>query len=189
MPDDASNRVTGDCLIVQPIHAAGLGKLTRAGLQLCTSTATDAATLAREARHCVAVVTRNNGFPAQAVDAATSLRVIGVHGTDPMAVQEATLAGLAVVNTPGTNARSVAEHAVALILALAKRLPAADRAARAGNFRFKYSSRLLELHGRTLGLIGFGNIGHTRFLRLVETAIRDWQYSLSVALRSKGHTF
>src|SRR5436309_3434652 len=112
--------VSGDCLIVQPIHPAGLDRPRRAGLQLCTSTATD---------------------------------------TAPLAVREATQAGIAAVNTPGTNARSVAEHAVASMLAFAKMLTAADRATRAGNVGFKYSSRLIELHGRTLGLIGFGNIG------------------------------
>jgi D-3-phosphoglycerate dehydrogenase len=102
MLEDAPNMVTGDCLIVQPIHPAGLERLARAGLRPRMATATNAATLAREARHCVAVVTRNEGFPAQAVDAAEYLRVIGVHGTgtDPVAVREATQAGIAVVNTP-----------------------------------------------------------------------------------------
>ena len=142
------------------------------------ATATGGATLAREARHCVAVVTRNEGFPAEAVDAAAYLRVIGVHGTgtDPVAVREATQAGIAVVNTPGTNARSVAEHAVALMLALAKMLPAADRATRAGNFGFKYSSRLIELHGRTLGLIGFGNIGQITARLAVGFGMRMFAY-------------
>jgi D-3-phosphoglycerate dehydrogenase len=57
-----------------------------------------------------------------------------------VAVRDATQAGIAVVNTPETNARSGAEHAVALMLTLATMLPAADRATRAGNFGFEYSS-------------------------------------------------
>ena len=153
--------VSGDCLIVQPIHPAGLERLSEAGLQPRLASATDAATLAREAADCIAVVTRNIGFPAQAIAAAPHLRVIGVHGagTDPVAVPEATHAGIAVVNTPGANARSVAEHAVALMFALAKALPAADRAVRTGNFGFKYDAGLVELQGRTFGAIGFGQIG------------------------------
>ncbi len=102
--------ITGDCLIVQPIHPAGLHRLSEAGLRPRLATATDTATLAREAADCIAVVTRNIGFPAQAIAAAPRLRVIGVHGagTDPVAVPEATRAGITVVNTPGANARSVA---------------------------------------------------------------------------------
>ncbi len=76
-----------------------------------------------------------------------------------MAVPEATRAGITVVNTPGANARSVAEHAVAMMFALAKALPAADRAVRAGNFSFKYNASLVELYGRSFGVIGFGQIG------------------------------
>ena len=146
---------------MQPIHAAGLDRLARAGLRPRLAAATDTATLVREAADCVAVVTRNTGFSAEAIAAAPQLRVIGVHGTgtDPVAVPEATRAGVAVVNTPGANARSVAEHAVALMLALAKALPAADRAVRAGDFGFKYNAGLVELHGRTFGVIGFGQIG------------------------------
>ncbi|WP_315833616.1 hydroxyacid dehydrogenase [Bradyrhizobium prioriisuperbiae] len=161
----ATSRVTGerlgDCLIVQPIHAAGLDRLERAGLRPRLATATDAVTLAREAAGCIAVVTRNIGFPADAIAAAPHLRVIGVHGagTDPVALPEASRAGIAVVNTPGANARSVAEHAIALMFALVKALPAADHAVRTGNFGFKYNAGLLELQGRCFGVIGFGQIG------------------------------
>ena len=110
----------GVCLIVQPIHAAGLAQLRAAGLEIRAATGLAPAILAREAADCVAVVTRNGGFPAEAVLAAPRLRVIGVHGTgtDPVAVPEATRAGIAVVNTPGANALSVAEHAIGLIFAL-----------------------------------------------------------------------
>lgn len=162
---NATRRMTGDrqgnCLIVQPIHVAGINRLAEAGLRPRLATATDATTLAHEVADCIAVVTRNIGFPALAIAAAPHLRVIGVHGagTDPVAVPEATQAGIAVVNTPGANARSVAEHAIALMFALAKALPAADHAVRTGNFGFKYNTGLVELQGRCFGLIGFGQIG------------------------------
>lgn len=153
----------GTCLIVQPIHESGLARLRAAGLEIRAATGLAPAILAREAADCVAVITRNGGFPAEAVEAAPRLRVIGVHGTgtDPVAVPDATRAGIAVVNTPGANALSVAEHAIGLIFALAKAIPQADRAMRDGDHDFRYGARLVELAGLTLGLVGFGAIGQT----------------------------
>lgn len=146
---------------MQPIHAAGIQRLRAVGLVPRDASGIDAATLAREAADCIAVVTRNGGFPAQAIAAAPHLRVIGVHGTgtDHVAVVEATRDGIAVVNVPGGNSRSVAEHAIGLIFALAKAIPQADRAVRAGDHDFRYGTRFVELAGLTLGLIGFGAIG------------------------------
>lgn len=153
--------ITGPCLIVQPIHAAGLDRLRAAGLAPRPAGGTDPETLAREVADCVAVVTRNTGFPARALAAAPALRVIGVHGTgtDHVALAAATAAGIAVVNTPGANAVSVAEQTLALIFALAKALPGADRSVRSGDDGFKFTTRLVELAGLTLGLVGFGAIG------------------------------
>ncbi len=152
--------ITGPCLIVQPIHAAGLDRLRAAGLEPRPASGTDSETLAREVADCVAVITRNTGFPARAI-AAAPLRVIGVHGTgtDHVATAEATAAGIVVVNTPGANAVSVAEQTLALIFALAKALPEADRSVRTGDDSFKFTARLIELAGLTLGLVGFGAIG------------------------------
>lgn len=160
-PGSSPAHLSGTCLIVQPIHAAGLARLRAAGLAPRFAGSVAATALAREAADCVAVVTRNAGFPAEAVAAAPRLRVIGVHGTgtDPVAVAEATRAGIAVVNTPGANARSVAEHAIGLIFALAKAIPQADRAVRAEDHDFRDRARLVELAGLTLGLVGFGAIG------------------------------
>ncbi len=157
----ATSPLAGSCLVIQPIHAAGLARLREAGLTLRSASGIDPMTLAREAADCVAAVTRSAGFPAEAVAAAPRLRVIGVHGTgtDPVALGPATQAGIAVVNTPGANARSVAEHALALAFALAKAVPSADRAVRADDHGFKYAARLVELNGLTLGLVGFGAIG------------------------------
>ncbi|MFT4464966.1 MAG: hypothetical protein ACMX3H_10060 [Sodalis sp. (in: enterobacteria)] len=65
---------------------------------------------------------------------------IGVHGVgiDGIDVDAADALGIAVFNTPEMNTRSVAEHALALMFALIKRIPAADSAQRAGHFAFKY---------------------------------------------------
>ena len=80
-------------------------------------------------------------------------------GVDPVAVSAATEAGICVVNTPTANVQSVAEHAIALVFTLAKQITMADRAARRGDFGFKYQADLIELSGLKLGLLGFGHIG------------------------------
>ena len=66
--------------------------------------------------------------------------------------------GIRVVNTPGANAQSVAEHALALILACAKNIPMADRALRNGDWGFRERVHPLEISGHRLGLVGYGHV-------------------------------
>jgi len=86
------------------------------------------------------------------------LRMIAVlgTGTDNVDLQAADRLGIVVTNAPGANARSVAEHAIALMLAVARHVPAHDRSLRAGEWRH-YEG--VELDGKTLGVVGLGNIG------------------------------
>ena len=94
------------------------------------------------------------------IAAAEKLKVIGRAGigVDNIDLGAATAAGICVMNTPFGNAITTAEHAIAMMLALAREIPAADRSTRAGKWE---KSRFMgvELHGKTLGLIGCGNIG------------------------------
>jgi D-3-phosphoglycerate dehydrogenase len=83
------------------------------------------------------------------------IAIVGT-GTDNIDLDAADRYGVAVCNTPGANARSVAEHAIALMLAVAKHIPLADREMRAGDWRHHLG---LELEGKTLGVVGLGNIG------------------------------
>src|SRR5262249_42162806 len=78
---------------------------------------------------------------------------------DNVDVEAASARGVLVVNAPGANSISVAEHACALMLALARSVPAADRAMKTGAWEKK---RFLgsELRGKTLGVAGLGRIGH-----------------------------
>lgn len=150
-----------ECLLVQPIHDAGIRRLEEAGVAVRSASRPDMATVAAEIGDAVAVVTRNAGLDARAMDAAPRLRVVGNHGVglDPVDVAHATRLGIPVVNTPGANASSVAELAIALMLALLKRLPQADRATRTGDGRFRYAARFRELSGKRVGIVGFGAIG------------------------------
>ncbi|HMC31899.1 MAG TPA: phosphoglycerate dehydrogenase [Candidatus Angelobacter sp.] len=91
---------------------------------------------------------------------ANKLRVIGRAGVgvDNIDLEAATKAGIAVMNTPGANAVAVAEHTMALMLALARQLCRADSTTRAGKWE-KKSLQGTELRGKTLGIIGLGRIG------------------------------
>src|SRR3974377_728234 len=79
-------------------------------------------------------------------------------GVDNIDVPAATAAGVVVMNTPFGNSITTAEHAIALMFALARQLPAADASTQAGKWE-KNRFMGLELYGKTLGLIGAGNIG------------------------------
>jgi D-3-phosphoglycerate dehydrogenase len=91
---------------------------------------------------------------------APRLRVVGRAGigVDNIDVEAATEFGVVVMNTPFGNAVTTAEHTIAMMMALARRIPAADRSTRAGKWeKSKFTG--IELAGKTLGLIGCGNIG------------------------------
>jgi D-3-phosphoglycerate dehydrogenase / 2-oxoglutarate reductase len=77
-------------------------------------------------------------------------------GTDNFDLDAAGRHGVTVCNTPGTNARAVAEHALALMLAVARRIPSVDREVRAGRWP---RDLLTQLLGKTLGVFGTGTIG------------------------------
>ena len=97
---------------------------------------------------------------AEVIAAGTKLQVIGRAGVgiDNIDVDEATRRGIVVVNAPTGNTVSAAEHTLALMLALARHIPQASTALKGGAWqRSKYMGT--ELRGKTLGIIGLGNVG------------------------------
>lgn len=94
------------------------------------------------------------------LDAAKNLKVVGRAGigVDNVDIPAASAAGVVVMNTPFGNSITTAEHAIALMFALARQLPEADASTQAGKWE-KNRFMGVELTGKTLGLIGAGNIG------------------------------
>ena len=97
-------------------------------------------------------------FSKRVIDACPPLRMISIWGTgtdnvDHDACRER---GIVVTNTPGVNANSVAEQTLALMLAVARQIPAMDRGTRAGEWP---RAMLVQLEGKTLGILGLGAIG------------------------------
>lgn len=170
-----------DCVVVQPIAGVGLDLLRAAGLSLHVASDRSLGALAPHLAAARAVVTRDAGFSAEAIGLSPRLKVIGVHGTGTNAVAKdvARDRGIAVVNTPGANAQSVAELTLALMLACTKRLVEADAAVRAGDFAFRYRQRSHELQGRTLGLVGFGHVSRrvARLALAFDMTVLGWSRS------------
>ena len=97
---------------------------------------------------------------AEAIDSAPNLKVIGRAGigVDNIDVAAATQKGVVVMNTPYGNAITTAEHAIAMMMALARRIPAANASTQSGKWE-KSKFMGVELTGKILGIVGCGNIG------------------------------
>jgi len=97
-------------------------------------------------------------FSAAVVDACERLRLISIWGTgtDHIDYAATRARGITVTNTPGVNAHAVAEHTIALMLAVARRIPSMDAGVRAGEWP---RGLLVQLEGKTFGVIGLGAIG------------------------------
>jgi len=97
-------------------------------------------------------------FTDRVLAACPRLRLVSIWGTgtDNVDLAACRARGVAVTNTPGVNAHAVAEHTLALMLAVTRRIPALDRDTRAGQWP---RGLLVQLEGQTLGLIGLGAIG------------------------------
>ena len=94
------------------------------------------------------------------IEAATNLKVIGRAGigVDNVDIPAASRKGIIVMNTPFGNSITTAEHAIALMFAVARQMPAADASTQAGKWE-KNRFMGVEITGKTLGVIGCGNIG------------------------------
>jgi D-3-phosphoglycerate dehydrogenase len=116
----------------------------------------------------VAIIVRYGKVGAAVMDAAPSLRVVSKHGsgTDTIDQAAAQARGIAVRAAAGANAAAVAEQAMALLLACAKSVVQLNARMHAGHWD-KATHKSIELHGRTVGLVGLGAIGQ-RFARICQ---------------------
>ncbi len=103
-------------------------------------------------------VVGNARVPRRVIENSTKLAVISKYGVgvDNIDLQAATECGVLVHNAPGANAVSVAEMTIGLLISLSRRLKEIERSVREGGWRVTVGQ---ELYGRTLGIVGLGNIG------------------------------
>src|SRR3954464_10172536 len=146
-------------LIAEPLAAAGIEHFkAQAGWNVIVSNPKE---YAQHLATADALLVRSAVQVTKAVlEQAPKLRVIGRAGVgvDNVDLDAATRAGVLVMNTPGGNAISVAEHTLALMLAMARRIPQASASTRSGKWEKK---KFLgsELRGKVLGVVGLGSIG------------------------------
>lgn len=141
-------------------------KISERGLELLRGTGWDivspaAAALPGELAEADGLIVRSaTKVTKELLAKADRLRVVGRAGVgiDNIDVEAATHRGVLVMNTPGGNSVSVAEHTLALMLALARSVPQSNASIHAGRWE-KSSASGTELRGKTLGLVGFGRVG------------------------------
>src|ERR1700690_1998439 len=111
---------------------------------------------------------------AEVLRKAPKLKVIGRAGVgvDNVDLNAATAAGVLVMNTPGGNAVSVAEHTLGLMLAMARSIPQATASTKSGKWE-KKKFMGAELRGKTLGILGLGYIGQ-------EVVKRAWGFEMKI---------
>jgi D-3-phosphoglycerate dehydrogenase len=148
-------------LIPQDVSEVGKRYLREKGYEIKMGSGTDIETLKDEVRDCHAILARIASYPAEVLKAGRNLKVIGRHGVgvDNIDVEAATELGIYVTNAPESNAGSVAEHTLGLIIAVARHFVSCDAALRAGDFEIRDRVVGNDLEGKVLGLIGVGMIG------------------------------
>lgn len=140
---------------LEPLRAAGFALEKRVGLS--------GEELREAVRDCEGLVVRSETkVTADLMDAGLRLRAVGRAGVgvDNIDVPAATARGIVVMNAADGNTITTAEHTIALLIALARRVPQANASLRAGRWERKRFVGV-ELQGKTLGIVGLGRIGRT----------------------------
>lgn len=148
-------------LVCDPIAEDGIAIFKNAGADVDIRTGLKPEELKKAVNGYDALVVRSETkITREILDAATHLQVVGRAGVgvDNIDVAAATEKGVVVVNAPTGNTISAAEHAIALMMALARRIPEANASLRSGKWeRGKFLG--MEVRDKTLGIIGLGQVG------------------------------
>jgi D-3-phosphoglycerate dehydrogenase len=148
-------------LIPQPIHEAGMQFIADRGYEARLAPDFTEATLLEAVQDAAGILVRTAELPASVINAGKSLKVIARHGVgyDNIEVKAATARKIPVCITARANALSVAEHVLALLLALAKRIIPYDAATRRNEWEIRNSYSAVDLDGKVMGIVGMGRIG------------------------------
>lgn len=148
-------------LIPLDITQAGKDYLTSHGYDYKVGSSTEEEVVAKEIADCDALLIRTSKVTRHIMESAKNLKVIGRHGVgvDNIDLEAATELGIQVTNGPTSNADSVAEHTVALLLACGHHILQMNHYARHNQWEMRDAIKLNQASGKTLGLIGYGRIG------------------------------
>jgi D-3-phosphoglycerate dehydrogenase len=148
-------------LVTDGLQEAGVQALRAEGIEVDVAPTLPAEDLARRLGPCDGLIVRSaSRVTAEVIERAPALAVIGRAGVgvDNVDVEAASRRGIVCMNTPGGNTVAAAEHTMALLLALARRIPQAHAHLMEGGWA---RERFLgtEVYGKTLGVVGLGRIG------------------------------
>ncbi len=148
-------------LISDPIAKEGIDILKKAGLEVIEKPGLPKEELLEAIKEVDGIIIRSaTKVTAEVIEAAKNLKVIARAGTglDNVDIEAANRRGIVVMNCPGGNTVSAAEHTISMMLALARNIPQATASMKAGKWeKKKFMGR--EITGKTLGVIGLGRIG------------------------------
>src|SRR6516162_11800024 len=166
-------------LVADSISPRGIEALRGSGeLQVDIETGLKEAALTEIIADYSALVVRSQTkVSARVIAAAKRLKAVGRAGVgvDNVDVDAATRRGVIVMNTPGGNTISTAEHAFSLLVSIARSFPQADASVKAGRWDRK-SYEGVELHGKTIGIVGMGRIGTEIARRAIAFGMRPVAY-------------
>src|SRR5881409_3109470 len=161
--------------IADSISQRGIDELTRdSALEANVQTGLSETQLAEAIPDFAALIIRSQTkVTAKILNAAKKLRVVGRAGVgvDNVDVETATRRGVVVLNAPGANTISTAEHAFSLLLSLARNIARADATLKGGTWDRK-NLEGVELYNKTLGIIGMGRIGSELSRRAISFGMR-----------------
>jgi D-3-phosphoglycerate dehydrogenase len=151
-------------LIPQKVSDTGIQYLKENGFEIKFGSGFDEETMMKEVVDCDGMLVRTETISAKVIDAGKKLKVIARHGVgfNNIDIKTASEKGIQVTNAPLSNYQAVAEHTIAFILACAHMLKEQDRHVLQGEWNSaRQVNRMIELSGKTLGLVGLGRIGRT----------------------------
>ena len=160
MEEKENKRAETKILITDHISEEGIRKLREFGDVEIQVGVSEEELKARIAGYDALIVRSGTKVTREVIEAGTRLKVIGRAGVgvDNIDVDSATERGIMVVNAPGANTISAAEHTIGMLLSLSRKIPAANQSLKSGEWsRKKYMG--VEVNGKVLGIIGLGRVG------------------------------
>ena len=148
-------------LISDNLSTRGVEVLQQAGFTADVKTKLPKEQLLEEIKNYDGIIVRSaTKVTAEVIEAGTQLKIIGRAGTglDNVDKEAATRRGIVVMNTPGGNTITTAEHTIAMLVAMSRKIPQATASTKAGKWE-KSKFMGTELYNKTLGLVGLGQIG------------------------------
>ena len=148
-------------VLTHALDEASMNYMAEHGAECVVMNSADIPSYVDELKDAEALIIRSGEIRAAVMDQCPKLKVaahVGI-GYDNMDVEHATKLGIACAIAKGSNSRAVAEHTLAMILAMAKDLRAADEGFHNGNWGVRDAGRSFEFEGKTVGIVGVGGIG------------------------------